>query len=199
MKLIFLDIDGVLNSSDTMRSRHALLRSKHEVESIPYDDLKYLIRDEYGHLFDENAVRFLAALVTKFDAKIVISSTWRYAGLKTMQEMWKKRNLPGEVIGITPDMNYPIEDETYGDMYRTTARGFEIHQFMRDIQKGTVPETHCIIREQQEIESYVIFDDDRDMLPFQMQNFVQVDHHTGLSYNEYSKAEAILINTCKYS
>lgn len=102
--------------------------------------------------------------------------------------------MPGKVIGITPSMGYPIEDETYGEEYRTTARGFDIKQFLRDIQKGTTTITHCDIRTPQVIESYVIFDDDRDMLKEQWDNFVQCDVQHGLSYEQYEKARAILSN-----
>ena len=35
-------------------------------------------------------------------ADIVIESSWKYLGLEAMQDMWKDRQLPGKVIGITP-------------------------------------------------------------------------------------------------
>lgn len=196
MKLIFLDIDGVLNTLDTMHARHILSSRKMKKFDLKYDDpgIRELIRDDFGHLFEDTSVMYLDALVTEFNAHIVISSTWRYSGLSVMKQMWAKRRLPGKVIGITPSMGYPIEDETYGEEYRTTARGFEIKQFMCDIQKGTTPITHCDIRTPQVIESYVIFDDDRDMLKEQWDNFVQCDVQHGLSYEQYEKARAILSN-----
>lgn len=148
MKLIFLDIDGVLNTPETMHARHILASCKMKKLKLTYDDPEVhgLMRDKFGHLFDNNAVMYFDALVTEFDAQIVISSTWRYSGLSVMKEMWATRNLPGKVIGITPSVGYPIENETYGNEYKTTARGFEIKQFLRDIQKGTTPITHCDIR-----------------------------------------------------
>lgn len=196
MKLIFLDIDGVINTPDTMHARHILASRKMKKFDLKYDDpgISELIRDDFGHLFEDTAVMYLDALVTEFNAHIVISSTWRYSGLSEMKQMWAKRKLPGKVIGITPSMGYPIEDETYGEEYRTTARGFEIKQFLCDIQKGTTPITHCDIRTPQVIESYVIFDDDRDMLKEQWDNFVQCDVQHGLSYEQYEKARAILSN-----
>lgn len=77
MKLIFLDIDGVL----------ALMHKE---------------RDEYGSLFHPEFVENLKSIIDATGAKIVISSTWRASGLEIMQEMWLKRGLPGEVIAITP-------------------------------------------------------------------------------------------------
>lgn len=196
MKLIFLDIDGVLNTLDNMHARHILASCKMKKFDLKYDDpgIRELIRDDFGHIFDDTAVMYLDALVTEFNAHIVISSTWRYSGLSVMKQMWTKRWLPGKIIGITPSIGYSIEDETYGKEHRTAARGFEIKQFLCDIQKGTTPITHCDIRTPQVIESYVIFDDGRGMLKEQWDNFVQCDAQHGLSYEQYEKARAILSN-----
>lgn len=64
MKVIFLDIDGVLN-----------------VYPQGFD--------EYGSKFHPHFVENLKCLIEKTEAKILISSTWRFSGLKVMQEMWK--------------------------------------------------------------------------------------------------------------
>ena len=77
MKIIFLDIDGVLNV-------------------IPQG------RDEFGSLFHKHFEDNLKFIIEKTNAKIVISSTWRMSGLDVMQEMWNKRNLAGEIIDVTP-------------------------------------------------------------------------------------------------
>lgn len=77
MKVIFLDIDGVLN----LRRRE---------------------RDQYGSLFHKAWQDNLNHVVEETGAKIVVSSTWRMSGLKVMQCMWKQRKLAGEVIDITP-------------------------------------------------------------------------------------------------
>lgn len=77
MKVIFLDIDGVLQ--------------------VLAD-----YRDEYGDLFRPHFVNNLAKIIEATEAKIVTSSAWRKSGLNVMKEMWKDRSLPGEVIGITP-------------------------------------------------------------------------------------------------
>ncbi len=78
-KVIFLDIDGVLN--------------------VITKDF-----DEYGAIFQEPFVSNLKTLIDQTGAQIVISSTWRHSGLKAMKEMWQKRGLAGEVIDITPDL-----------------------------------------------------------------------------------------------
>lgn len=76
IKIIFLDIDGVLNVN---RRQH----------------------DQYGQLFHPEFVDNLKFIVDNTLAKIVISSTWRLSGIEVMREMWQIRNLPGEIIGVT--------------------------------------------------------------------------------------------------
>ena len=130
MKIIFLDIDGVLNVMNPLR-------------------------DKYGSLFHKKFVDNLVYIIEKTDAKIVISSTWRSSGLSVMQEMWKSRNLPGEVIDVTK------HDYEIGSILKldddTICRGDEI-AFWLDSHK--------------EVTDYVIIDDDNDFLANQMAHFV---------------------------
>jgi len=155
MKVIFLDIDGVLNVIPT----------------------KF---DKYGAYFgpDDHFVKNLARLINETDAKIVISSSWRMSGLQNMKDMWKDRNLPGEVIGITP--NHMMKTGT------TLQRGKEIDEWLS----------------QHEVERYVILDDDNDMEKHQRKYFVRtfkntkdedcVDFGYGLTNNCTTKAIYIL-------
>lgn len=82
--IIFLDIDGVL---------------------VSYDNL--LLRDDNGdHLFRSNSVEALNMLVAYYEAKIVISSTWRNKrhlhNLEAFQKLFNQRGIEAEVIGTTP-------------------------------------------------------------------------------------------------
>ena len=135
MKIIFLDIDGVLNVY---------------CES----------RDEFGCTFHKHFEDNLRWIIDQTGAKIVISSTWRDSGLKVMQDMWIKRNLPGEVIDVTPNC---VDMVNYGicEFYDLVERGHEIQKWIDD---------HSIT-------SYVILDDDDDMLESQKDNFVQTSHN----------------------
>lgn len=121
MKIIFLDIDGVLNV-------------------IPQG------YDKYGCTFHKHFIENLDYIIQNTDAKIVISSTWRFNGLKEMQDMWINRNLPGDVIDITPYLGNNVK------------RGDEINDWLMNNQS---------------ISNYVIIDDDDDMLPQQYNNFVK--------------------------
>ena len=141
-KIIFLDIDGVLNV-------------------IPQG------RDEYGAIFHKHFEDNLRWIIEQTGAKIVISSTWRFSGLKVMQEMWKKRNLPGEIIDITPNEVEVVNKGKFDlDFYDDVKRGHEIQ--------------YWIDNNSDKIFSYYIIDDDNDMLFHQINNFVRtannIDH-----------------------
>lgn len=151
MKILFLDIDGVLNSFDGIYCRTALWKQD-----------KTPSRDEFGQLFDERCVRWLKWIIVMTECKIVISSTWRHSGLDEMKNMWKTRNLPGEVIDCTPNM---VSDEIlhrYSATNNLADRGYEIQEWIDKYK----PEKYCIV------------DDDNDMLSHQ--TFVQTKGRIGL-------------------
>jgi len=132
IKIIFLDIDGVLN----VYGRE---------------------RDRFGQIFHQPYVDNLKRIIDETGAKIVISSTWRFAGLQVMKELWEERNLPGEVISITIDC-YQYVGEGKEEFYDRVERGHEIQDWLDG---------------RTDIESYVIIDDDNDFLPHQRGNFVR--------------------------
>ena len=81
-KVIFLDIDGVLNPKWWERKKPA---------------------DRFGCAFAPKTVSCLAKIVKETDAEIVISSSWKDMGLVELQNMWRERNMPGKIVDITPD------------------------------------------------------------------------------------------------
>lgn len=76
MRVIFLDIDGVLT---THRTRY--------------------------HSPDVECVQRLNRLTEESDAKIVVSSTWRHRGLQEMRRILRDWGVVAPVIGITPDLS----------------------------------------------------------------------------------------------
>ena len=100
MKIIFLDIDGVLN-------------------------VEYNEKDKYGHIFKEEYVQNLAEIIEKTGAKIVISSTWKDKGIERIHNLWLERGLPGEIIDITPDC-IDVVKSTEIEFYDEVKRGDEI-------------------------------------------------------------------------
>lgn len=134
MKIIFLDIDGVLNV--------------YPQRNEEYPDG----HDEYGARFHEHLVENLKTILDATGAKIVMSSSWRHNGFAAITEMWKFRNLPGEVIDLTPYHKHGA------------WRGEEIKEYVDNTTLN--------------IESYVILDDDEDMLKEQLSFFVKTSGNT---------------------
>lgn len=150
MKILFLDIDGVIASLNYIR-QSSRIRMPHP--------------DEYGYGFDPICVDHLKTILESCpDVKIVLSSSWKSMGLAKVQDMWKIRNVPGEVIDITPDL-YVME------------RGLEIDKW---------------ITQHPEITTYCIIDDDSDMMEWQMDKFVHTVAEVGITEEDVKKAIAIL-------
>lgn len=131
MKTIFLDIDGVLN--------------------VDYGD-----KDQFGHIFREEYVQNLKEIIEKTGAKIVISSTWKDKGIERMLALWKERNLPGEIIDVTPDC-VDVCEATNIVYYDQVKRGHEIKLWL---------DRHP------EVTQYAILDDIQDFLDEQQDYFV---------------------------
>lgn len=160
MKVIFLDIDGVLNTEVYICS---VFQCVELMGGNAHKDMRGHM-DGFGHQFDPLAVRALKLIIDKTDAKIVISSTWRGARLSVMQDLWKKRNLPGDVIDVTPFLHKEV-------------RGEEISAWLKS---------------RNDVDGYLIIDDDSDMLDRQKPHFLRTDFQYGLMINQYENAVEIL-------
>ncbi len=132
IKVIFLDVDGVFTS----------------------------IRSGWYN-FDIYSVNFIISCAKAWNAKLVISSTWKR---KYKRNVWNKifNNLIHEDF-ITPDALYFNKHE---------KRGTEIKLWL---------DNHP------EIEDYLILDDDTDMLPDQLSHFIKTDSYNGLLHEEMIK------------
>ena len=162
-KVIFLDIDGVLNTQDW----HSRM-----TKDTP--------RDEFGWAFDPVAVENLAHIVKETGASIVISSSWKFLGLAKLREMWKIRNLPGTLLDITPNT---VSDEVLlnanlDEMELGVCRGNEIKEWLS--------------RHKGEVSNYVIIDDFDDLLPEQDDHVVLTDTLIGITVYDAKKAISIL-------
>lgn len=146
MKVIFLDIDGVLN----LRNR---------------------TRDKFGSLFHKKWQDNFNSIIEETDAKIVISSTWRSDGLEVMKKMWKQRKLKGEVIDITPffyhkDFNVPRGCEI--DFWLKEKGRFQRINWCKDTQMEYLNKSL--------VKNYIILDDDSDMLYKQREHFIKTSN-----------------------
>ena len=89
MNIIFLDVDGVLNSKNKLISVYNKTGKPHS---------------GYNYPFDEKCLENLRILVQLTNSKLVVTSTWRMddIGIKTLLNVLKTYNLDKEVIGYTP-------------------------------------------------------------------------------------------------
>lgn len=168
-KIIFLDIDGVLNPTHYMNALYKMWKAS-------FTEIKS--HDEYGQLFFYQNIEALKHIIDNTGAKIVISSTWKMAGLSEMIKLWKHRNLPGEIIGVTP-LQIEVIDLGMEKYYDMVCRGMEID---------------CWIKMHNHTGNYVIIDDTPDMLPIQEPNFVHTNGFVGLTMKDAEKAIEILNN-----
>lgn len=104
MNIIFLDIDGVLNS-------HRKLKEVYEKTHKPHSG--------YNYPFDEICLNNLKRLVELTNSKLVITSTWRKdkEGRDKIIEALKEYQLDQTLIGYTPILNQPrgVEIQAYLD------------------------------------------------------------------------------------
>jgi stringent starvation protein B len=104
-------------------------------------------------------------LCEQFDARIVISSTWRYShSIDELREFFADNNInPELVIGVTPDLVYEEQPQSF-------CRGDEIRRWL----------------EENEYHTYVIIDDlpASEFLKEQKPHLVVVKQDKGFSVKE---------------
>ncbi len=84
VRVIFLDIDGVLNSSKWW----------HDKKHVSWTDEQ----------IDPRAVALLNELAPPKTTRIVVSSTWRLMGLSRIRDVLESVGVKARVIGVTPDL-----------------------------------------------------------------------------------------------
>ena len=168
--IIFLDFDGVLNTE----KYYCELKSK----GLPSDD-------KYGQLFDPEAVANLRKIIDATDARIVVSSSWRYMGLNVLQRMWYDRDLPGRIVDITPmhllDDKLRDTDLTQVDML-SLCRGNEIKWYFDEVLDANSNSRR-----------FVIFDDLKEVLPELQDHFVRIDPIVGITEGDVERAVEIIL------
>ena len=178
MKVLFLDMDGVLNSNVFFRSTaYAESRAMQQMG----DDESY--GDEWTAMVDNSAVARLNRVIKETGAKVVISSSWRYHRTpEDMQDVLNRCGFKGEVIGRTP-VGMEIDPDSVGapEMRLTVQydRGYEIEQWL-------VQNTHLNVAD-----NFAIVDDDWDM-PNIKDHFVRTSAEYGLTDEDVNQLIEIL-------
>jgi hypothetical protein len=185
MKIIFLDIDGVLNCENAYRSG----------ECNYTEWVNHLGDKDHHQSFCSWSKDLLNKLIDETNAKIVISSTWRSSGIEFMKSVWQHEGMHGEIIGLTP--NFRGEVDGY-----TIPRGCEIDKWLDDSGFRHInwdKDTQQEYINKTSIENYVIIDDDGDMLYGQRNHFVHVlpspRNKDGFNQHYYEIAKAMLGKT----
>lgn len=162
--VIFLDIDGVLNSEAYVlkleKQHYALGHGEPASPETTCDCFKL-----YQQI-DRDAIDRVNRIVAETGAKIVISSTWRklfdppvLAGMLAAHGL-----MVGEIIGETPEgHDHPGMLVVYGNLERM-YRGYEIDYWLR---------------QHPDVERFVILDDGSDMV-MHKNRLVQTDCQEGL-------------------
>ena len=98
MNIIFLDVDGVLNSRNKLIEIYNKTQKPHSGNNFP---------------FDEKCLENLKKLVEETNAKIVITSTWRKyeSNMNILITKFKTYDLDKHVIGYTPILDTKREEE----------------------------------------------------------------------------------------
>lgn len=174
MRVIFLDIDGVLNSEMFLRKLDVKHRALgHEADPVPgLEERKKVVKHEttcecyrLENQIDDDAIGRLNRLILETGSKIVISSSWRkLLDPPELHRVLAAHGLVAEIIGKTPD-GYHDQDlvAALGTVDRI-FRGHEIDHWLR---------------QHPEVERFVILDDGSDMV-MHKNRLVQTDCQEGL-------------------
>jgi len=162
-KLIFLDIDGVLNSDVYTESE------LYKQATAGMSDAKIMLVAHHLHL-DPDALNLLNDLVARSGAEVVLSSTWRIKySPEEVTEMLKGRGGNFVVTASTPNLQRRMSE------YFT--RGQEIAAYLNSLKER--PEAFVIL-------------DDRDDMEKLKNNLVLTNPKYGITISDVDKALKIL-------
>lgn len=178
LRLIFLDIDGVVNSMEYEMYCEDIREGKVEgVTEVPKNEKVEMIRE----------------LCENFEVRIVISSSWRLwtldSTLKDFEKYEDLKTLIPYIVGITPRQCHKEQGKVRGD---------EIDWFLKYRNYPPIEPynsyynfEYFMKRKHSEL-NYCILDDDSDMLENQMSNFINTYDNYGLTTEDINKIKQIL-------
>lgn len=172
MKVIFLDVDGVLNST-----RHfETLQNLYDNGERQWNG-RLLERPLFSY-FDPQAVEALNWLVRKSKASLVISSTWRLMGVPRLRAKFKLEGVKAPLVSRTPDS---FELAAPGSTKIVSLmRGQQIEAWLHQTSYR--------------VTSFVILDDEDDMDKY-LPRLIQTSSDAGLTMAGAQRALAMLSET----
>jgi hypothetical protein len=112
--ILFLDIDGVLNSADFLYQ----VRLK-----TPQGPIVLADQWQLSALLDPGAIQVLNQILDASNAEIVVSSTWRLSlSVGDFRKVFQEMGIRGKILGVTPHLS-------------CRPRGEEIHQWLLENRK----------------------------------------------------------------
>ncbi len=163
MKLIFLDLDGVVNS-DVYNSSELYKQA-----TAGKSDALIMLIEHNSHL-DPDAIKLVNELVDRSGAKVVLSSSWRFKySPEEATEILKSRGATFTIIANTP--KYTSEESNF------KSRGEEIASYLSSLKYQP--------------ESFVILDDRSDVGNLK-NNLVLTDAKYGITVLDVEKGLKIL-------
>jgi hypothetical protein len=175
-KIIFADFDGVLNSHRFMA--------------------EWKLRGEKGVVgLDPKAVARLDRLCKEGEAMVVVSSTWRYNhGVGELKDLLREAGFTGIVRDRTP-LREEIVNEKLTHMFTKSGVTTSFDEVKKKIvvvgERGGEIDAWLKNWPGDNIESFVILDDDADIAPH-LDRHVQTDFADGLQDRHVEQALAIL-------
>lgn len=181
MKVVFLDIDGVLNNTATFHRSHELWTAARRLQGPGYTAAEAMTMSEAGvswpveHAeenphWEDDLVENFRTILDATGALVVISSSWRrhMRDPQLWVDVFKRwHDLDMVVLGITS-----LEHTSHLNM-----RGDRIQLWLD---------------KNPEVTNYVILDDSYDMLGSQLPNFVRTNMDLGLTKGDAQMAINIL-------
>lgn len=182
VRLLFLDIDGVLNSTEYMKATHkgyGRVPSREEKRLITkalehWDDerkvkelptIRRMIQNDIRQL-DRAAIERLNEIIRQTGAKVVVSSTWR---------MWYRT--PGLQLILSA---YGFQGEVIGRTWLSPSR-YRAREILKYLDECELP-----------VESYVALDDDSADMVEVKDRLVKTSCMTGLLDEHIAPAVEIL-------
>lgn len=173
MNVIFLDVDGVLNTVDHFTRNTERWRSMSRAERFP-------------EMLEPELVERLKTLVTRSKTEVVLSSSWRLhpAGVEAVKSVIDILDCTPTLEDAITGLGWPLKMSVY------YPRGAEIHAFLA---QG--------IRARHDIQRYVILDDNPivshgyqrfDDLKYLNDHFVETNPGRGLTDEAVEAALRIL-------